>query len=817
VSKIKEKSDLARARGSQARGSQGLVWALCLLLLAAWLAPGAVGQAGRPGAGARAQKGTGVAAKGGPGAEQQLATQAQGDVRLVPSAKAQALGTAYREGRLPEPARVPEGDADAQAAELARRVAAGDSNSTAALYAAILAAGFGVRDTDGAMLKTVTPGQGLAFDAFEVAAMAKMYGEGRSAPLSDLGLLLASQSPQLDKKRIADLLLEGVRTHAGEGGSPHLRLWARFVVELGRQRGDDLLSAKDSALVRLDSVQHAFITLRLTGDFAARSGRGTTGAGQAASARPVPLGDRRAGLGEMRTEGGARFIKAGFGAGGFEAEGAAQSGPPCKLEGDGGTIMDAAALGISTGFGSLMGYLEGALGDKAKGFIEKYGKFATAVNILLAYAKFVQSYASLETVIEMEGAGPLVRTRNARPGGRKNFVATTRVNIGKWQTYNCIRLALVTAAGIDFSTMNDGPLGGVTVTWHLDSGGDGDAYSNRGGRTGAEQIVGIVNDGPRIQDAGTYAGVGGRAGRAVGNATQTRTDEQGRARVSVEGTPQKNHKMGPVFPVMKRAQISTTVRLKGGDVKGDSVDIISQAMAGLPGLISMPTELIYRSDWASTAAYEFEVKDWEDCTGGWRGTVEISQTLLESDNASKKDPITRVLTVEKRDHIYQYDARISVEPGAERNSLVASANATLSDKTFVYSLTEFDDDCGGPMRRMGNEGRWTRQTRGQGRGEADLSVHETAPGVFNLSFGVSGFTGDWTIRQVGSYKNHCEADCQHEPYDITDKGQESVDAFMKTLEEVAADPSDPNLLRGSRTFDDGGFQVTIKWNLARCR
>lgn len=798
------------------RGARVLVVSLSLLLSAGGLF-GVSGQGRRAGAGGR----PGAQVGGPPERAAQHPADAGEDVRLVPSARAQALGAAYREGRLPEPARAPEGDADAQAAELARQVAAGDANSTAALYAAILGAGFGVRDTDGSLLKGVSPGQGLAFDAAEVAAMAKMYGEGRSAPLSDVGLLLASQSPRLDKGRVTALLLEGIRLHAGEGGSPHLRFWARFIVELGRQGGADLLSAKDPAGVRLDPVQHAFITRRLTGDLIARAGREAAGAGRSESERG-PRFERAAWGGEVR------LMKAGFEAdfeaggsapapGGFGA--AAQSAPPCKLEGDGGTVMDAGALGISTGFGALMGYLEDSLGEKAKDFLGKYGKVATAVNLLLAYAKFVQSYASLETVIEMEGAGPLVRTRNARPGGRKNFVATTRINVGKWQTYNCIRLALVAAAGIDFSTMNDGPLGGVTITWRLEEGGAGDFYSNGGGTTGRDQIVGIVNEGPRIQDAGSYAGVGGKkAGAAVGNATQTKTDDAGRARITVEGTPQKNHKMGPVFPLMKRARLTTSVRLKGGDVKGDSVDIISQAMAGLPGLVSMPTELLYRSDWASTAAYDFEVKDWEDCGGGWRGTVEVTRTLLESRSDRKKEPLGNTLNVETTNRVYQYEARVEVEPGAGRDSLTAAARASLSDKTLNYSLTEFDDNCGlDAMRRMANEGRWARSARGQGTGEADFTITETAPGVYRLSFGVPGFPAAWSTRQSGSYKNHCEDDCEHKPYDITDTGEESVDAFGETLENLAADPGEPNLLRGSRAYEEGGFQVTIRWNLARCR
>ncbi|HEX6624829.1 MAG TPA: hypothetical protein VF064_14050, partial [Pyrinomonadaceae bacterium] len=80
------------------------------------------------------------------------------------------MAEAFESGKLPEPARLPAGSVDEQAAELAKAVSKADSSSTAAFYAAVLASGYGVRDPDGGVLRTVEPGQGLAFRAGEVAA-----------------------------------------------------------------------------------------------------------------------------------------------------------------------------------------------------------------------------------------------------------------------------------------------------------------------------------------------------------------------------------------------------------------------------------------------------------------------------------------------------------------------------------------------------------------------------------------------------------------------------------------------------------------------
>ena len=62
-------------------------------------------------------------------------------LKLIRSPQTLALAKAFREGKLPDPMRLPRGNIDQQAATLAKAVAAGDDSSTAALYAAILAAG----------------------------------------------------------------------------------------------------------------------------------------------------------------------------------------------------------------------------------------------------------------------------------------------------------------------------------------------------------------------------------------------------------------------------------------------------------------------------------------------------------------------------------------------------------------------------------------------------------------------------------------------------------------------------------------------------
>ena len=483
-----------------------------------------------------------------------------------------------------------------------------------------MTAGIAVRDSDGTVRQSLKPGQGLVFESWEVAAMAKMFGESRTVQLAQLSDALKT-IPELKQAPLNKILLDGIRKHA-QGNQPELRFWARLIVELGRQADEpyDLLAEPPTQDVRLDAIQSALILRRLYGDFygfaqknkqSAMRFRGNSPSGASSAAHDSFLVRER-----DRGEAVPQFVKAR--ATMFTTL-LPQAGPCSDLgKGIGSTISDAGATIITTGWGELANYLG----------MEGYAKFLNVANIVLAYAKFIATYAALETEITAENP-PLVRTRNAEAGGYVKLAAKVTMNIGKWENVNCIRTALNVATGIDFSLLSDGPMEDVEVNWHLDQGGAGDFYNNRTGVTGQKQIVGFWNGGPRIQSAGTHAGISRAGSAAVGNATRTKTDKDGMARVSLQGSPHVPYVSAPYLPVMKQAVVRTTIKLKGGDVKGDAVDIGGQALGvilgGASALLTMPTELLYRVDWASTATLEVPVKDWETCDEGWYGTVTYTE------------------------------------------------------------------------------------------------------------------------------------------------------------------------------------------------
>ena len=586
------------------------------------------------------------------------------------------MAEAFESGKLPEPARLPAGSVDEQAAGLAKAVSKADSSSTAAFYAAVLASGYGVRDPDGGVLRTVEPGQGLVFRAGEVAALAKMYGERRMVDLAYLCAGLKS-IPELKEVPLEQILLEGIRKHAQDGKSP-LHFWARFIVELGRQRDEpsDMLGDTDPKNVRLDAIQAVFILRRLAGDFYgfARSEQQASGRleAQPGIARALGADARRhsplfirAALHDAASR---RLVRAGA----MEALGPTQRRSACAelLEGDGPTAQDATAIIITTGWEKLLAYLhaQDIIGDR-------YAKFVKTFNILSAYAKFIVTYAMLETEISIKDP-PLVRTTTTMPGGERRLIAKVNMNTGGFQDINCFRTALNVFTGLDVSLLKDGPMEGVEVNWHLIEGV-------------SQGIVGFKNEGPRIQDPGAYAGIPGKGGTPVSAIPRTKTDGSGIGSICLQGKPHVPYVGQPRTPVIKRAVVMTTIKIKPGQIKGDAVDVAGQALAGIPGLLTLPLELLYRSDWASTARLDVYVKDWQKCNRDWFGKITIALKFHETKDNMPAGPegwnLSHTTEVIKE---FEYKFTLTGEADTSQgfqNGYFADALVTINDSTIQVS------------------------------------------------------------------------------------------------------------------------------------
>jgi len=85
------------------------------------------------------------------------------------------MSEASKAGELPKPLEPSETDPDLSAIEIAREVSLKDENSTAALLTAFKLSGFQIRSADGNfILGARNTGQGIGFESWEVASMAKL-------------------------------------------------------------------------------------------------------------------------------------------------------------------------------------------------------------------------------------------------------------------------------------------------------------------------------------------------------------------------------------------------------------------------------------------------------------------------------------------------------------------------------------------------------------------------------------------------------------------------------------------------------------------
>ncbi len=727
------------------------------------------------------------------------------------SEKNQAMTEAWEKGELPAALPIPAGDADELIAVLAKKIAAKNTESVPALLAALQMSGFFITGKDGKTLITPTDakGQGLTVNGWEVASVAKMFGEGKQTTLHELEKTLRVV-PELNNAPVARLILNGLQANAANDKNAFLRNWARLIVELGKNSasGYDISAASAPEKITLDAVQNFLILRRLYGDFFALAEKiklrgNTQGEFRQKSARFVNTSYSRHEKPENSRELLTIFNKVADAA-------------PCQLNGDAPLVLDAVATGLGYGFGALTGYLDGALDGTAAGdALGKYTKVAGIANIILAYAKFLQTYAALETKITLEDSPPLVRTKNSKPGERKKLKAEVRMNIGNWQIYNCLRTA-INLAGIDFAVASDGAVGGAGVQWHLDEGGAGDVYSNDGGLSGKEQIVGFTQDGGRIQDGGTNTGTGGTR---IGNATYTKTDGDGIARIILEGSPQKNAKIGKIMPRMKQAKISTTVKLKAGDLKSDSVDITGQVLGGLPGLITMPLELLYRLDWISTAFLTVPVKDWEECEGsGWVGTITYTRNQTASNNKSEDRVSGRGKTTSSWQMQANYIAQISVTESAEKNGGFVGKAAISSSSTSTENRTATEMNlCSGKRQLQEMRGEFSENSRTSGSaGNVDVSVgiSTNSDGTYKISMKTPAIKGTASGLSSASYSGQCVpkkgGNTSSEPTEISINGY----SFGTDLQRM--NPSDPNHLSGSYSETSYGVTYTLAWDLRKC-
>lgn len=487
---------------------------------------------------------------------------------------------------LPAPLEVG-GEADAQAAELAGKVRAGGDDARAALVTALPRAGFPVVDGD-ALLSPGYTGYGVAVAPWETWTMAESAGSGGMFLTDIADALLASMgkddADEATTAALAARLRDDLRA-AADGPEGTGRFFARFVLASTEPASLD----GEPATLALDALAAQLVLRALAGSVAAWSAPALASNGDEQASSTGGRSDGTVDLGPLTLI-------------------SATSVAPCtpgdstwsgviRVEEEvisrGVRAFNAGVLRVPW-FEGLLPYLDGIGLKGARAVAEGLGQ----AQVLLDYARLVLSLILLRVEGEWDGAGPLIRTKEARPrtGERRTFTTRVSYDISNVPLINCYRLFFA-SAGIRFR-LPAGPAAGAGVTFVPRQGFD--ARSDR-----IVQFVGGELDVPADQD--------------------------GKAKIGVEGFGQEKKKPADAPPVEKRLAFDVIVHQRPGVIEDLWAAITSSRDLGF---MKVPLELFNRTRWLAPTRFEHPVTDWGDDEPLFDVTITGKQTTTSSSEST---------------------------------------------------------------------------------------------------------------------------------------------------------------------------------------
>lgn len=732
---------------------------------------------------------------------------------LAQDRKTNALSAAFDGGTLPAPLPIPaDMDPGRQAERLAAAVARGDAQSTAALVAAVSAAGYDIRGDNGTISVPAPSArrQGLVLDAWLVAGLAKLYGEGYGVGLDALGSAFAKGDSVMAGSDFGGDVLTGLRA-AADSPNDGLRFWAAFINELGRRHTEPiaLLDSDTGPQVRLDAIQVALILSRLGGEIAAAAHAKQTGT-----------------TGRLRSDVAAHIVLASYQAPPAETA-------PCATDEIASDVLDYTSLTATTAFSQIAT----RVGESAASYAEMAGRGSVALTLL----KFLASYAALDVQLEMRGQ-PLVRTQNKAAGEKKTVTATTKINTGKWQYLNCTRIML-NAAGLDFSLPGDGPIVNAKMTFTLVEGGGATGFA------AALQTAEHLDDIMSGKDDGSQYGAlvyleSPHRGPKMDGIEYTNGD--GQASIVVVGVPQfRDLSHEALQKIDQRGAVAVYVQLKPtkltskAQAVGTIGDMLGSIVAGLTGdflgmTVGVATETAYRAQWYESNPYVFRVQDWLQCEQGWTGTVVVERTLDETKDLSGpvKDDAGNVHGSQRGSAIHTL-TDVTTDTFTADDSGGSQVKGLRSYFELEERVLDSKTDTACANEGAGGSGTFHEEEStskiGEGSDRAavvfqlDLDALPNPPPSPMAHIGaVNDETAPMTLtthhEKVSGGHRQCVNSGPHEetPENVhTDSKDQQMVAM--TAFDAPQNPSHPDELHGSKSeVGADGVKTTITWNLSRC-
>ena len=245
------------------------------------------------------------------------------------------------------------------------------------------------------------------------------------------------------------------------------------------------------------------------------------------------------------------------------------------------------------GYTGLFGEVVQGIGKWGKGVADGIGK----ANALMSIAKFIATYAYLRGEVSVEGRGqPLVRTKDRDAGEQRTLVARFWIDGTRVTDWMKEHRQIVALAGLDLDMPKTGALKNVLTEWDIKQ----DRHSSK------YHLIQTV--------------------RGEGDLSKVKTDEQGEARIRVEGCPQPIV-LDPkkVMPLEKSVFMVVSPQVKSTEMQQDLVDAVTGAIGikgGPSGFITPVIETLYRLKWKGGQQFRLYVRDWQ--SGESIGQAEIT-------------------------------------------------------------------------------------------------------------------------------------------------------------------------------------------------
>ena len=546
------------------------------------------------------------------------------------------------------------------------------TDAVALVTEAVRLVGFAVWDENRAVLAEPlgTPRLCLAITDTEIRDYTRMFRDGSTVARDDLigGVDVLYKSLGAPGS-VAPFVLAWLRD-GGSSGNPSVRALTGLLHDLGLHRAGAAGRIDREGDVELDPIQALLIVRVLTEDLGV----------------PLRRAIARGEFGGPAKEAGKDAIPSAPPRGPHLA--AMEPAPDAETV---GWAEDAYVGGVTGLFGEVVGNL----GKWGKGISDAAGK----ANAIASIAKFLATYTFLKGELRVEDPGqPLIRTKDRDPGQQRTLVARFFIDGTRVTDWLKEHRQLVALAGLDIDMPKTGALKGIETEWDIKQ----DRHSSK------LHLIQTVRGQPDI--------------------SKVKTDENGEARIRVEGMPQpKVLDPNAVMPLDKSVRIVVTPQVKATEMQQDLVDAVTGAIGikgGPVGLLTPVIECLYRMKWKGGQVMDLQIRDWQP--GDTIGQGEI--TLRASGRTFSRSSLFQISL-----------DRSLVFTDVGMQSIGVDAPAPLDPQLLQAMPPQVRKQMEEGMRQMAELAK-KRTFMAKGPGHAELHIHDASSG-----FGEEDGCGDETV------------------------------------------------------------------------